>query len=165
MRIGLTALIEEDRTRRRSRRGLAIIDGSIDLALREVDQHVATTANIAGARIGHRQREAGRDCGIDRVASLLEYIDADAYRAAFLRHHHAMGCRNRLDPRAACGRGIVQHRRLCRERGEPAHARDQGEHRTADNADHRTLQDELLKTSLQDSRIWYSRQTFAPPSL
>ena len=35
----------------------------------EVDHHVAAAADVAGARIGHRQREAGRDRGIDRVAA------------------------------------------------------------------------------------------------
>ena len=41
------------------------------VAAGEMHQHVAAAADIAGARIGHRQREAGRDRGVDRVAALL----------------------------------------------------------------------------------------------
>ena len=37
---------------------------------------------IAGARIGHRQREADGDRGIDRVAAALENVGADARGAA-----------------------------------------------------------------------------------
>ena len=55
-----------------------------------MDDHVAAAADIAGARIGHRQREAGRDRGIDGVAALLQELDADAGGARLLRHHHAV---------------------------------------------------------------------------
>jgi len=55
-----------------------------------MDHHIAAAADIAGARIGHRQREPGRDRRIDRVAALLQHFDADAGRARLLRHHHAV---------------------------------------------------------------------------
>jgi len=43
-----------------------------------MDQHVAAAAEIAGTRIGHRQREAGGDRGVDRVAALAQDVEADA---------------------------------------------------------------------------------------
>ena len=55
-----------------------------------MDHHVAAAADIAGARIGHRHREADRDRCIDGVAALLQHFDADTCCARFLRHHHAV---------------------------------------------------------------------------
>ena len=55
-----------------------------------MDHHEAAAADIAGARIGHRQREADRDRGIHRVAAALQNVDADARRQRLLRHHHAV---------------------------------------------------------------------------
>ena len=81
-RVGVALLVEEDVARGRGRRGLAIVDRDVDVAVGEVDHHVAAAADIAGARIGHREREAGRDRGIDRVAAL------------------AAGCRRRCARRA-----------------------------------------------------------------
>ena len=77
--------------RRRGRRGLAIVDGAIvGRSLREMDHHEAAAADIAGARIGHRQRETDRDRGIDRIAAALKNFNADAGGALLLRHHHAV---------------------------------------------------------------------------
>ena len=45
---------------------------------------------IAGVRMRHRERKADRDGGIDRVAALLQDLDADAGGALLLRHHHAV---------------------------------------------------------------------------
>ena len=81
---------------RRGRRGLAIVDRGIVAGLGEMDHHEAAAADIAGARIGHRHREADRDRGIDRVAAAIENIDADAGGALLLRHHHAVVARDRL---------------------------------------------------------------------
>ena len=55
-----------------------------------MDHHEAAAAEIAGARIGDRQREADRHRGVDRVAAAVEDRDADAGGAALLRHHHAV---------------------------------------------------------------------------
>ena len=55
-----------------------------------MDHHEAAAADIAGARIGHRQREADRDRGVDGVAAALQNVGADARRQRLLRHHHAM---------------------------------------------------------------------------
>ena len=55
-----------------------------------MDHHEAAAAEIAGARIGHREREAGRHRGIDRIAAAVEDLDADAGGTALLRHHHAV---------------------------------------------------------------------------
>ena len=69
------------------------------VALGEMDQHEAAAADVAGARIGHRHREADRDRGIDRVAAALEHLDADARRARLLRHHHAVARGDRRNAR------------------------------------------------------------------
>ena len=46
-----------------------------------MNQHEAAAAQIAGLRIGDREREADRDGGIDRIAALLQHRDADPRRA------------------------------------------------------------------------------------
>ena len=89
LRIGVALRIEKGFVRDRRRRGLAIVDRGI-VAGRLVDQHEAAAAEIAGARIGHRERKADRDRGIHRIAALLQNVDADARRDRFLRHHHAV---------------------------------------------------------------------------
>ena len=55
-----------------------------------MDHHEAAAADIAGARIGDREREADRHRGVHRVAAAVEDFDADAGGAALLRHHHAV---------------------------------------------------------------------------
>jgi len=45
-----------------------------------MNDHESAAADIAGARIGHGHREAGRDRGIHRVAALPQDIGADAGR-------------------------------------------------------------------------------------
>ncbi len=137
IRIGIAARVEKDPAPGGGGRGLAIVDRGVELALGEVDQHVAAAADIAGARIGDREREAGRDRGIDGVAAALEHLDADARRAPLLRDHHAMRGRNRLDARAARRRGLGQHRRLRRERSEQCQACGESEQRGAGDGDHR----------------------------
>ena len=63
-------------------RGLAIVDGDVAVVFGEMDHHEAAAADIAGARIGDRERKAGRDRGIDRIAAAFEDLDADARGAA-----------------------------------------------------------------------------------
>jgi len=53
------------------RRGLAIVDRDILVAVGQMNHHEAAAAEIAGARIGHRHRETGGDGRVDRVAALL----------------------------------------------------------------------------------------------
>ena len=60
-----------------------------------MDHHEAAAAEIAGARIGDRERKADRDRGIDRVAAAVEDLDADAGGAFLLRHHHAVAGEDR----------------------------------------------------------------------
>jgi hypothetical protein len=136
MRVGFAPLIKEDCLCRRSRRGLAIVDCRIDPALREMDQHIAAAADIAGARVGHRERETRRHGRVDRIAALLEHFDTDACRASFLRNHHAMRRRDWLDGRAGRGRGLGKRGRLCRQRPDPGQACEQEEQRGAGDADH-----------------------------
>ena len=59
-----------------------------------MDHHETAAADVAGARIGHGQRKAGGDRGIDRIAALSQNIGADLRRELFLRHHHAVFGRN-----------------------------------------------------------------------
>src|SRR5215831_9296706 len=130
-----------------------------------VDQHVAAAPDIAGARIGHRQRETGRDRGVDGVAALLENLDADARGARLLRGHHAVARRDRLDARGGYGRGIDDRGRLRRERLEADQACDQRKERVAGEADHRTLQDGHIEDGhIKDGpiKICTSSVTHAP---
>ena len=89
-RISIAVGVEEDVARGRGRRGLAVVDRDVGVVMRKVDHHVAAAADIAGARIGHRHREADRNRGIHRIAALLQHFDADACRAPFLRHDHTV---------------------------------------------------------------------------
>ena len=89
-RIGIALRVEEHGRRGGRRRGLAIVDGDVAVAVGEMDHHEAAAADIAGARIGDRERKADRHRGIDRVAAAVEDLDADAGGALLLRHHHAV---------------------------------------------------------------------------
>ncbi len=55
-----------------------------------MDHHESAAAEIAGARIGDRERETDRDRGVHRVAAAVEDLDTDAGGALLLRHHHAV---------------------------------------------------------------------------
>ena len=55
-----------------------------------MDHHEAAAADIAGARIAHRQRKTDRHRGVDCIAAFFENIDTDPRRAPLLRHHHAV---------------------------------------------------------------------------
>ena len=85
------------------RRGLAIVDRDVLVALGGMDHHEAAAADIAGARIGHRQRKAGCDRGIDRIAALPQDVGADLGREFLLRHHHAVFGGNGANGGAAGG--------------------------------------------------------------
>jgi len=61
-----------------------------------MDDHEAAAADIAGARVSHRERKADRDRRVDRVAAAIENFDADAGGALLLRDDHAVAGRNRL---------------------------------------------------------------------
>ena len=82
-RVGLAVGPEKNIARGRGRRGLAIVDGDVFVALGRMDHHEAAAADVAGARIGHGQRKAGRDRGIDRIAALPQDVGADPARRAF----------------------------------------------------------------------------------
>jgi hypothetical protein len=79
------------------RRGLAIIDRDVFIALGRVNHHEAAAADVAGARISDGQRKAGGDRGIDGIAAFLENIGADLRSEPFLRDHHAVCGRNGTD--------------------------------------------------------------------
>ena len=68
-----------------------------------MDQHKTAAADIAGARIAHRERKSDRDRGVDRIAALFQNVDADARRQRLLRHHHAVA---RDDALRMADRGI-----------------------------------------------------------
>ena len=88
-RIGIALGIEEHGWRRGGGGGLAIVDRHVAVVFGKMDHHEAAAAEIAGARIGDREREADRHRRVDRVAAAIENFDADAGGAALLRHHHA----------------------------------------------------------------------------
>ena len=65
---GLAVRVEVHVARRCQRRHLAVVDRRV-AAVGEVHHHEAAAADVAGARIRHREREADRDRGVDRVAA------------------------------------------------------------------------------------------------
>ena len=122
-RIGFTLGIQVGLARGRGRRRLAIIDGELFFAIGEMDDHEAAAADVAGARIGHRHREADRDRGVDGIAAALEHLDADAGGALLLRHHHAVALEDRSNFRQFGGsraalsmRGRRRAQRQCKAR-------------------------------------------------
>ncbi len=80
LRIGIALRVEKALGVDRRRRGFAIIDRGV-AAVGAVDHHEAAAAEIAGARIAHRERKTDRDRGIHRIAALLQNVDADPRRA------------------------------------------------------------------------------------
>ena len=105
---------------------------AVSLAAGAVDHHEAAAADIAGARIGHRQREADRDRGVDRVAALLQDVDADAGGERLLRHHHAVrgGDSRRVSDFRRCAvvaaRQEGQHQQGDEREGDPVPERTSG---------------------------------------
>ena len=96
---------EEDIARHRGRTGLAIVDRDVLAALGGMDHHETAAADIAGARIGDRQRKAGCDRGIHRIAAPAQDVGADLRGDLLLRHHHAVFCGDGLH-------GIERRRRV-----------------------------------------------------
>ena len=82
-----------------------------------MDHHEAAAADIAGARIGYREREARRDGGINRVAATIENSGSDAGSALFLSRHHAAMRADRLR-RCNCRRARQWRNLRGGERGE-----------------------------------------------
>ena len=58
--------------------------------LREMDEHEAAAAEIAGFRQSDGERKTDGDRGIDRIAAAAEDIDADLGRLLLLRRDHAV---------------------------------------------------------------------------
>ena len=123
---GLPSGAEKHIARGRGRRGLAIVDGDVLIALGRMDHHEAAAADIAGARIGDGQRKAGGDRGIDRIAALPQDVGADLRGDLFLRHHHAVFGGNGVNG-ARVGRRI-ERGASCAAAGAPQ-ANDQHEWR------------------------------------
>jgi hypothetical protein len=61
-----------------------------------MDQHEATTAEIAGAWQRHGERESDGDGGIHGVATLLQDFDTDPAGLGLLARHHAVLGKDRL---------------------------------------------------------------------
>ncbi len=116
--VGFPVRVEKTLARDRRRRGLAVIDGGVEMGCRQMDHHVAAAADIARARIGHGQRKAGRDGGIHGIAPLLEDRCPDAGGARFLCHHHAVARDHRRHVVRNGGRRIEHGRSLPRCRRE-----------------------------------------------
>ena len=86
-----------------------------------MNHHEAAAADIAGARIGHGHRKAGRDRGIDRVAALPQDIGADLRGEFLLRHHHAVfggNGKNRVGRGRNIGPPRILRGRGCTSKGQ-----------------------------------------------
>ena len=75
---------------RLQRRGFAIVERVKTVGLRHIDEHEAAAANSARRRIGDAHRQLGRQSRIDRVAAMLENLDAGMRSVVAFRHDHAM---------------------------------------------------------------------------
>ncbi len=133
--VGLAFLVEEGFARHRGRRGLAIVDGDRLVARRQMHQHEAAAADVAGLRMRHRERESDRNRGIDRVAAGFEDIDADTGRELLLARHHAVfgddrkkACRIGEDRRRR-GRGGLTPRRRRDDNEQSANQPTEAHHR------------------------------------
>ena len=60
------------------------------VGLREMDEHEAAAADVAGDRMHDGEREAGGDCRIDRVAALLQDGDAGVGGVVVHADHHGV---------------------------------------------------------------------------
>ncbi|MET4261878.1 hypothetical protein ABIC09_006849 [Bradyrhizobium sp. S3.12.5] len=98
-------------------RGLAIVDRDIFIVLGGMDHHEAAAADIAGTRISHGHRKAGRDGCIDGIATTPQDVGADLRRYLLLRHHHAVlgGDRvHRVERRGDIGPPRILRSRRCK---------------------------------------------------
>ena len=107
---GLAFGIEETIGLHRCGRGLTVVDRRSFVCLCKMHQHEAAAAEIASAGQGDGQGKAGGNCRVDRVAALLQNVEADAGGCPFLRHHHAMrgNDRQRTSALADDGRQILR---------------------------------------------------------
>ena len=83
------------------------------LAVLQPDRHEAAAADIAGGGIDDRQRIADGDGRIDRVAALLQHLDADIGRQMLRGDDHAMLGLHRLRRGRQCGRLERQGKGKC----------------------------------------------------
>ena len=91
---------------RRSCRSLFTVIEEVKLSVRHADKHESAAANIARLRMNHRQRESGRDGGVDRISTLAHDVDPDVgrervdtryHRLLRMRRVHACHCRRADD--------------------------------------------------------------------
>jgi hypothetical protein len=111
--IGVACLVQEHVARRAAAGLLAVVDRNRIAGRGRVHQHEAAAAEIAGARQRHREREGDGDCGIDRIAAVLENLDADPGRVRLLACDHPVLRGHRVDDRAlavAGGAGLGKRR-------------------------------------------------------
>ena len=102
----------------------------------QMNHHEAAAADVAGARIGDRERKTDRDRGIDRIAAALEHVDADARRARLLRDDHAVGSSRCLRVRnAGVARALRPDRRSREDREQRKTIQTQTKHETLLTAD------------------------------
>ena len=87
---------------RRERRSFAIVERVKGVGLRHIDEHEAAAADSARGGIRNADRQRGGDRGVDRVAALLENLDAGVRRVVAFRHDHPMDA----DRRGVGRRGV-----------------------------------------------------------
>ena len=87
-RVGAGA-VEEHLRRGAGRRFFAEVDSG-GFAIGEADHHEAAAADVAGGRIGDRQREAGSDGGVDGIAAVGEHVAAGLAGDGAGRNHHTL---------------------------------------------------------------------------
>ena len=82
-------LLQEHIAGRRGGRCLSVVDKNLLIRLGQMDQHEATTTDVAGPGQRDRQGKARRHRCINGVAALLEHVEADVTGELFGAHHHA----------------------------------------------------------------------------
>ncbi len=138
-----------------SRCALAIVDGDIFVAARQMNHHEAAAADIARTRIGDGHGEAGGDSGIDRVAAARQNIAADPCRDTLLCDDHAVLRGNR--PNDIERRRIVAMPRILREHRQrvrqPDDAKSKGERAALGKQGHKLLRQTASSVVVRKSAL------------
>ena len=100
--------------RRGERRLFAEVDEGL-APVGELDRHEAAAAEVAGGGVDDGQRVADGDRGIDRVAAVLQHVDADLGGEMLRRDDHAVFAANGRDRR-----GVHRGAHNCRNRYDQA---------------------------------------------
>jgi hypothetical protein len=82
--------VEKQFAVRRRRRRLAVVDESLPVPVREMNEHEAAAPEIAGPGVRHRQGKAGGDRRVHGIAALLQDLQPDLRGQFLCSHDHTL---------------------------------------------------------------------------